>query len=129
MTERHPKLFTYARWAYSRPAELWVHGGPRGHELLWSTTGVRQGDPIGHVLSSLGLQAPLREIVKDFLEVRIVAYLDDEYIQGPQGEVAQGFRRLCERWEAVGLVMATHQYKVWSLGNPLLRQSLPKTWA
>jgi hypothetical protein len=33
VAERHPQLFPFVRLAYSCPAELWVHGGPRGHEL------------------------------------------------------------------------------------------------
>jgi hypothetical protein len=34
------------------------------------------------------------------------------------GEVAHAFKRLCERWQAIGLVIATHKCEVWSLGNP-----------
>ena len=41
VAERLPQLFAFVNGAYSVPAELWVHGGPNGHELLWSTTGVR----------------------------------------------------------------------------------------
>jgi hypothetical protein len=66
------------------------------------------------LLFALGLQGPLEDIVRDIPEVRVVAYFDDVYIRGPQGEVAQAFRRLCERCEAIGLVMATQKCEVWS---------------
>jgi hypothetical protein len=52
-----------------------------GRELLWSTTDVRQGDRFAPLLFALGLQGPLEEIVRDLPEVRVVAYLDDLYIQ------------------------------------------------
>ena len=36
VAERLPQ-FAFVNWAYSVPAELWVHGGPNGHERLWCT--------------------------------------------------------------------------------------------
>ena len=45
VAERLPQLLAFVNWAYSVPAELWVHGGPDGHVRFWSTTGVRQGAP------------------------------------------------------------------------------------
>ena len=45
VAERLPQFFTFVNWSFFVPAELWVHGGPNGHERLWSTAGVRQGDP------------------------------------------------------------------------------------
>ena len=51
VAERYPQLFPFVNWAYTPAAELWVHGGPNGHERLWSTTRVRQGDPMGPMLS------------------------------------------------------------------------------
>ena len=29
VAERLPQLFAFANWAYSAPADLWVHGGPK----------------------------------------------------------------------------------------------------
>jgi hypothetical protein len=88
MAERQSQLFPFARLAYLCPVELWVHGEPRGDELLWRTTGVRQGDLIVPLLIALSLQESHKNIVKDFPEVRVVASLEDVYIQSPQGEVA-----------------------------------------
>jgi hypothetical protein len=123
VTERHPQLFPLARWAYSRSAGLWVHGGPPGHELLVFYT----SDPIEPLFFALGLQGPFKDIVRDFPEVRVVAYLDDVYIQGPHGQIAQAFKRLCNRCEAIGLVMATQKYEVWSLVNRTAAAELADT--
>ena len=30
VAERLPQLFAFVNWAYSVPAQLWVHGGPDG---------------------------------------------------------------------------------------------------
>jgi hypothetical protein len=76
VAKRHAQLFPIARWSYSCTARLWVHGGPLGHELLWSTTGVPWSDPIRTLLFALGLQGPLEDIVRDVPEVRVVAYLE-----------------------------------------------------
>ena len=133
VSERHPELFPFVHWAYSSPAELWVQGGPNGHELLWSTTGVRQGDPIGPLLFSLGLQGPLEEVARDFPEVRVVAYLDDVYLQGLPEHVEPAYRRLCELCKGIGLEMAPQKCEVWSPGDPaaaeLLAESLGMKFA
>ena len=56
------------------PAELWVHGGPNGHERLWSTTGVRQGDPLGPLLLSLGMQDVLGTLEGEHPDVKTLSY-------------------------------------------------------
>ena len=77
VSERLPQLFAFVNWAYSIPAELWVPGGPNGHERLWSTTGVKQGDPLGHNLFSLGMQDVLGTLERECPDVLLLAYLDD----------------------------------------------------
>ena len=65
------------------PAELWVHGGPNSHERLWSTSGVRQGYPLGPLLFCLGMQDVLDTLEREHPNVLLLAYLDDVYLQGP----------------------------------------------
>ena len=69
VAERLPQLFAFVNWATSVPAELWVHGGPHSHEWLWSTTGVRQGGPVGPLLFSLGMQDALSTLERECPDV------------------------------------------------------------
>jgi hypothetical protein len=114
VAKRCPQLFAFVNWAYAPPAELWVHGGTNGHERLWSTTGVRQGDPMGPLLFALGLQEHLETIASDFPDVRVLAYLDDVYLQGPTDAVHNSFSRFSHLCQSIGLDMATEKCEVWS---------------
>ena len=67
------------------------------------------------------------EIAREFPEVLILAYLDDVYLQGPQGAVEQAFNRFSERCKAIGLVMANHKCEVWSPGDPTAASELAET--
>ena len=64
---RLPKLFAFVTWAYSVPAELWVHGR--------STTGVRQGGPLRPFMFSLGMQDVLDNVERECPDVLLLAYL------------------------------------------------------
>jgi hypothetical protein len=75
-----PGLYKCARWAYQKKTRLIVPGdtSPR---VLYSSEGVRQGDPIGPFLFSVAYRPILEsleaELGSDFI---VVAYLDDTYI-------------------------------------------------
>ena len=118
VAERLPQLFAFVNWAYSVPAELWVHGGPNGHERLWSTTGVRQGDPLGPLLFSLGMQDVLDTLEGEHPDVLLLAYLDDVYLQGPATAVEAAFHRFSQLCKDIGLDMATEKCEAWSSGHP-----------
>jgi hypothetical protein len=75
VAEHGQQLFPLVNWAYAVPAELWVHDGPNGYELLWPITAVKQGGLL------LFWFPPLEQIVRDFLVVSLTAYLDDAYLQ------------------------------------------------
>ena len=109
VAERYPQLFAFVNWAYAPAAELWVHGGPNGHERLWSTTGVRQGDPMGPLLFALGLQGPLEKLDSEFSEVWVLAYLDHVCLQGPAADVERACRRFSQLCKSIGLDMATEK--------------------
>ena len=102
--------------APSRVAGAWR---ANDHERLWSTTGVRQGDPTGPLLFALGLLEPLAKLAREFPDVHVLAYLDDVYIvQGPMADVERAFLRFSELCKSIGLEMATEMCEVWSPGDP-----------
>ena len=79
---RAPQLLATYLWAYRDPSCLYTQGGP----TLSSTSGVRQGDPVGPLLFSLGFSIILEKL-HDRLRtlgvstaMPVMAYLDDTII-------------------------------------------------
>jgi hypothetical protein len=66
----------------------------------------RETDPIGPLSFALDLQRPFEDIAREFPEVRVIAYLDDVYLQGTADKVEQTFLCLNERCKSKGLDMA-----------------------
>ena len=86
-----PQLLSTFVWAYEEHTNLFV-GGRRA---LKSQSGVKQGDPLGPALFSLGFRLILEELI-DRLEERglqqevpLLAYLDDLYVFGPPDKLPQ----------------------------------------
>ena len=78
-----PKFFRLAKWAYDTPAPLVVGVGEE-QTVLESAEGVRQGDPLGPFLFSLGFR-PLLEQLKANVRAEdetavVLAYLDDVFV-------------------------------------------------
>lgn len=74
-----PSFYRAASWAYNNASILVTSSG----EVLASTNGVRQGDPLGPLLFSLALRPTLQRIIKELPKgYTLVAYLDDILILG-----------------------------------------------
>lgn len=90
-----PGLYRCAKWAYNDRTPLIVPGAPF---LLYSSEGVRQGDPFGPFLFSVAyrpiLEALHAHLGDDFI---IVAYLDDTYVlsrfSDPLDRISEFFSR------------------------------------
>jgi Reverse transcriptase (RNA-dependent DNA polymerase) len=79
-----PAFYKATRWAYNKPAILVTD-----KDLLVSTCGVRQGDPLGPLLFSLAIR-PVLEDLRTRLEARgiafsIICYIDDINILSKTG--------------------------------------------
>ena len=81
LKDHAPALYRLAKWAYNNASDLVI-----GHHILKSAQGVRQGDPLGPLLFSLGIRALLSKLIATLGEDRLVfAYLDDIYILSVDG--------------------------------------------
>jgi hypothetical protein len=70
-------------WAYGCTSSL-VLGSPEGRHIITSAQGVRQGDPMGPLMFSLGIRSLLRDLATTLGPDRLIlAYLDDIYILSP----------------------------------------------
>ena len=79
---------------------------------------------MGPLLFALGLQGPLEKLGSEFPQVRVLAYLDDVYLQGPAADVERAFRRFSQLCKSIGLDMATEKCEGWSPGDPAGAQEL-----
>jgi hypothetical protein len=81
-----PGLYRLARWVYNGPSNLIFGGIQEEPQVISSSQGVRQGDPLGPLLFSVGIR-PILDKLAGYLGVDcvILAYLDDIYIlsKGP----------------------------------------------
>ena len=85
-----PGLWKVAKWAYNESSNL-VFGGLEGApEVILSSQGVRQGDPLGPLLFSVGIR-PMIEKLASILgpDTVILAYLDDMYILSESADTLQ----------------------------------------
>jgi len=73
LKEYAPSLYRTAKWAYNSPTDLVL-----GDNILKSSTGVRQGDPLGPVLFSLAIRPTLERLSLSLGPDQLVlSYLDD----------------------------------------------------
>ena len=76
-----PGLWKMAKWAYNEPSGLVFGGLEDAPEVILSSQGVRQGDPLGPLLFSVGIRPMLDELNAALgHDALVLAYLDDIYI-------------------------------------------------
>ena len=66
-------------------------------EVLWSATGVRQGDPLGHLMFALTYQPTLSAAQESAADTLATASHNDTYMQGREEAVIAGAARIMSR--------------------------------
>ena len=81
LSQHAPALYRAGRWAYDVPTPLFVSGADGSVTALESSQGVRQGDPLGPLLFSLGIRNTVEALQAHLGESHtVLAYLDDIYV-------------------------------------------------
>ena len=105
-----PELIPYFTWAYGSLSPLLLADG---HRICDSETGIRQGDPLGPLYFSLGIQPILQELHLEFPDVDAFAYLDDITILGKRSQVAKAIEWLRDRSPDAGLHVNLNKTYIW----------------
>ena len=79
---------------------------------------------MGPFLFPLGLQEQLEKLASEFPAVRVLAYLDNIYLQGPAAEVEKALLRFRQPCKSNGLDMATEKCELWYPADPARAEEL-----
>ena len=104
-----PKASAWAEYCYSNPSHLFF-----GENLLSSSTGAQQGDPLSILFFALVLQ-PLIDKIKEQLPSLLLNawFLDDGTIVGKRQEIPSAFNILHSQGPAVGLHLNSTKCSIW----------------
>ena len=78
-----PEIFCWVQWCYCHPVQLWF-----GQHVLFSTSGVQHGDPLGPLLFSLTLLELLKTIHIPAEITLNIWYSNDGILIGPRAVLA-----------------------------------------
>jgi len=109
-----PKLITYFDWAYGCATNINLQNG---FTVTQSSTGVRQGDPLGPLLFCLGLQTELSAATNLNLKVDCYSLMDDITLFGDVTAVKTYLEHLASRLPTIGLQISFDKSAIFST-NP-----------
>ena len=95
---------------YAEPTSLFCRG-----EVLQSTCGVQQGDPLCPMLFSLAIHEVTEELVR--MGIQAVWYLDNGTIMGSPEEVARGYQLVAQKCAKWGLSVNAGKCEVIALAR------------
>jgi hypothetical protein len=101
--EHAPSVLHFLPWAKGKLSSASVRGVPDNPAAVFSTTGMKHGDPLGPVLFALTLQGPLHRTATAHPATQIVATFKDINILGLAKAAALAFEALATENRAMGL--------------------------
>ena len=103
----YPEIFRLASLAYGSPTALMANGN-----LIWSDSGVQQGDPLGPLLFSLAIHDIASSMKSNFN----IWYLDDATNAGDPKSVCDDIRRCSCMLTDIGLFLNPSKSELVNLG-------------
>jgi len=117
--DNFPSLLPWISFSYGQPSRLYY----KDH-VLFSHTGVQQGDPLGPLLFALGLHSVVTRIHRECNLSLMAWYLDDGTIIGPTVEVSKALNLLQASSSFSGLSLNIRKTKIfWPVLNNLWSDS------
>jgi len=110
-----------AYWSYATASPLFVLQGGKVIETIMSTTGTRQGCPLGGLVFAAGLQPALRAAAAANPNAKTSAYLDDvKFAAKNPLDVIAPFLKFEEEAKILGLVVRYQKCKLfWMRDDPI----------
>ncbi|KAL0220135.1 hypothetical protein P9112_005788 [Eukaryota sp. TZLM1-RC] len=105
-----PELSSYFYLFYGKPSDLVYDVF-----FLKSSSGVKQGDPLGPLLFCIAIQESLIVINEKYPFLKIVVYMDDISLIDPFSVVQKASNEIAEQYEIIGLHL--NPKKCLSIGN------------
>jgi hypothetical protein len=107
--EHAPGLSAFVEWSYGGHTPLFF-----GEHLILSEAGLQQGDPLGPLLFSIGLQSIVLQLVEEVPELLLVAwFLDDGVLVGCPVDIVKAFLFLREASVKIGLHLSLTKTTFW----------------
>lgn len=116
----------YFYWAYSKPVEL---KDTQTSTICKSTTDVRQGDPLGPMLFSIGIADKVRRVVDKYSlsdqPLQAPCFYDDIFLVGKPDDCEKAYADLRDSFAEIGLSFNLGKSKMYLADN--LRESICET--
>lgn len=109
-----PELLAFFHWSYGKEASLRLGDGSF---ICFSSTGVRQGDPLGPLFFCLGIHGVLAEVARNHPNAHSIFYLDDGTMMGRRSHLRAALLELQTKLKALGLELNLVKTLGW---DPLL---------
>ena len=109
-----PELARYFEWAYKGSADLFYSDGSKAGV---SSTGVRQGDPLGPLLFCLGIMALLSKLRTGNPDCTAIAFIDDVSCFGRRSKLERYLAQCVKEAQPYGLVVSTAKTVILDLSH------------